>query len=222
MSDNAPNQTIYVNNLNEKIKAEELKKSLYALFSQFGAILDINASKKDKMRGQAFITFKDLASAMSATRQLQSFPFYEKPIRIAYAREKSDVLAKLDGTYVTREKKPEKRRIEEKNATSKRTKVIEKPKESKENNISQSARLQPLQPNHILFVENLPDQCNELMLSMLFQQFPGFKEVRLVPAKKGIAFIEFENEFQAGVAMSGLQAFKITPEHHMMISYAKK
>ena len=32
-------------------------------------------------------------------------------------------------------------------------------------------------PNQILFVENLPDQVNEMMLSMLFQQFPGFKEV---------------------------------------------
>jgi len=29
-----PNQTIYINNLNEKIKKEELKKSLYAIFSQ--------------------------------------------------------------------------------------------------------------------------------------------------------------------------------------------
>ena len=33
-------------------------------------------------------------------------------------------------------------------------------------------------PNQILFVENLPAQVNEMMLSMLFQQFPGFKEVR--------------------------------------------
>ena len=36
-------------------------------------------------------------------------------------------------------------------------------------------------PNQILFVENLPDQVNEMMLSMLFQQFPGFKEVTPSP-----------------------------------------
>lgn len=35
------NNTIYINNLNEKIKADELKKSLYAVFVQFGQILDI-------------------------------------------------------------------------------------------------------------------------------------------------------------------------------------
>jgi len=61
-----------------------------------------------------------------------------------------------------------------------------------------------------------------MMLSMLFQQFPNYKEVRLVPGKKGIAFVEFEDEVQAGVAMEGLQRFKITPENHMVISFAKK
>ena len=32
----APNNTVYINNLNEKIKKNDLKKSLYAIFSQFG------------------------------------------------------------------------------------------------------------------------------------------------------------------------------------------
>ncbi|KAF5394091.1 hypothetical protein PHET_12274 [Paragonimus heterotremus] len=36
-----PNNTIYINNLNEKIKRDEVKKSLYAVFVQFGQILDI-------------------------------------------------------------------------------------------------------------------------------------------------------------------------------------
>ena len=34
----APNNTVYINNLNEKIKKNDLKKSLYAIFSQFGEI----------------------------------------------------------------------------------------------------------------------------------------------------------------------------------------
>ena len=33
-------------------------------------------------------------------------------------------------------------------------------------------------PNQILFLTNLPAETNEMMLSMLFNQFPGFKEVR--------------------------------------------
>lgn len=58
----------------------ELKRSLYALFSQFGQIIDIVAMKTMKMRGQAFVVFKELAAATNALRQLQGFPFYNKPM----------------------------------------------------------------------------------------------------------------------------------------------
>jgi len=60
------------------------------------------------------------------------------------------------------------------------------------------------------------------MLSMLFQQFPGFSEVRMVEAKPGIAFVEFDSETRSAVALSGLQGFKINPTHSMTLSYAKK
>ena len=33
-----PNQTIYVSNIYEKLKKEELKKCLHAVFSQFGKV----------------------------------------------------------------------------------------------------------------------------------------------------------------------------------------
>lgn len=73
-----PNNTIYINNLNEKVQKEELKKSLYAIFSQFGQILDIVALKTLKMRGQAFVIFKEIQSATNALRSMQGFPFYDK------------------------------------------------------------------------------------------------------------------------------------------------
>lgn len=44
----------------------------------------------------------------------------------------------------------------------------------------------------------------------------------MVAARPGIAFVEFENESQASVAVAGLQGFKITPQHAMTISYAKQ
>lgn len=58
----------------------ELKRSLYALFSQFGHVVDIVALKTMKMRGQAFVIFKELGSSTNALRQLQGFPFYGKPM----------------------------------------------------------------------------------------------------------------------------------------------
>lgn len=77
-------------------------------------------------------------------------------------------------------------------------------------------------PNQILFLTNLPEETNEMMLSMLFNQFPGFKEVRLVPNRHDIAFVEFATELQSNAAKEALQGFKITPSHAMKITFAKK
>ena len=52
MADNVPNQTIYINNLNEKLKKDNLKKNLYLIFSEFGKIVEINTSRANKLRGQ--------------------------------------------------------------------------------------------------------------------------------------------------------------------------
>jgi hypothetical protein len=77
-------------------------------------------------------------------------------------------------------------------------------------------------PNNILFVQNLPHETTPMMLQMLFCQYPGFKEVRMVEAKPGIAFVEYGDEAQATAAMTPLQGFKITKENQMVITYAKK
>ena len=57
-----------------------MKKALYAIFSQFGPIVDIIALKTLKMRGQAFVVFRDIPSATNALRSMQGFPFYDKPM----------------------------------------------------------------------------------------------------------------------------------------------
>ena len=73
----------------------DLKRALYSLFSQFGAVLDIVALKTSKMRGQAFVVFRvwvvsivtsgltgtqDIASATHALRSLQGFPFFDREL----------------------------------------------------------------------------------------------------------------------------------------------
>lgn len=247
-----PNHTIYINNLNEKIKKDDLKKSLYAIFSQFGQILDIIARKTLKTKGQAFVIFKDVNSATNAMRSMQGFPFYDKPMRIQYSRKDSDVIAKMKGTFVER---PKKKPQEDEHHGRKKKKGAEPPKQSIVAALAskKSTHVAPLKPqtvvppanatpsltqqpagpaapaiipeqppHYILFLTNLPEETNEMMLSMLFNQFPGFKEVRLVPGRHDIAFVEFESEVQAGAAKDALQGFKITPMNPMKISFAKK
>ncbi|XP_033823443.1 U2 small nuclear ribonucleoprotein B'' [Periophthalmus magnuspinnatus] len=212
-----PNHTIYINNINDKVKKEELKRSLYALFSQFGQVVDIVALKTMAMRGQAFVVFKELAAATNALRQLQGFPFYNKPMRIQYAKTDSEIISKMKGTYGDKEKKKEKKKKAQEAAANQNKRPAQIP----------VAAHTPVQvpdnpPNHILFLSNLPEETNEMMLSMLFNQFPGFKEVRLVPGKHDISFVEFESDTQAGVAKDALQGFRITATCAMRISYAKK
>ena len=58
----------------------DLKKSLYAIFSQFGKILDVVAMKTYRLRGQAWVVFADIKSAADALRCMQGFPFFDKPM----------------------------------------------------------------------------------------------------------------------------------------------
>merc|ERR1719217_1232073 len=67
--------------------------------------------KSLKRRGQAWIIFKEVSSATNALRSLQGFPFYNKPMRINYAKTKSDAVSRVDGTYVERAKRTVKREI---------------------------------------------------------------------------------------------------------------
>lgn len=55
-----------------------MKQSLYQLFSQYGEILEIHCRKSYKMRGQAFIIYKDLNSATTAKHSLNNSIIFGK------------------------------------------------------------------------------------------------------------------------------------------------
>lgn len=80
MSSNQPNATLYLNNLNDKVNKDELKTQLFALFTTYGRVIDVIALKSQKMRGQAFLVFSDLAGATAAMRACEGLVFYDKPM----------------------------------------------------------------------------------------------------------------------------------------------
>ncbi|XP_033147397.1 U2 small nuclear ribonucleoprotein B'' isoform X1 [Brassica rapa] len=204
----------------------ELKRSLYCLFSQFGRILDVVALKTPKLRGQAWVAFSDVTAATNAVRQMQNFPFYDKPMRIQFAKEKSDCIAKEEGTFVPKDKKRKKEeKAERKREETQRPNTANAP--TPQNGAPPPSSFKPsgqdaMPPNNILFIQNLPHDTTTAMLEFLFRQYPGFKEIRMVAAKPGIAFAEFEDDAKSSMAMQGLQDFKITPQFPMLISFAKK
>ena len=196
----------------------------------FYQILDIVVVKNYRLRGQAWVVFADITAATNALRLMQGFPFYDKPLKIEYAKTKSDVVAKADGTFVPRDKQD----VATKNA-EKRDAMIKRAEERKGGvaptggaaptpmAVRPTSGLESSEPPHnILFVENLPPATSKAMITMLFEQFPGFKEVRMVESRPGIAFVEFSNEMESSVALNGLQGFKITQDNSMKVSYAKR
>ncbi|CEG48465.1 u1 small nuclear ribonucleoprotein a [Plasmopara halstedii] len=218
-ADVPPNHTLYLNNLNDKIKADRMKATLYATLSQHGKILEIVMGHARRLRGQAWVTFDDIPSASNAVRAVNGTILFEKPVVIHFAKEKADVIARREGTFVPREKrKREPKAAPQQQATKKKT--------NEGGNAGTKGLTQPRMtqnvPNKILFLEELPESCNRDMLGVLFKQYQGFKEVRMVPGKKGLAFVEFGDEAQAAIALQGLFGFKLTPTDALRVSFAKK
>ena len=95
-------ETLYIQNLNEKIKPEGfailyqvmifnfkttfifsplvLKASLRGLFKSYGEVLDVVAHNNLRMRGQAFVSFPSAEIAKKAMKDVQRFPLYSKPM----------------------------------------------------------------------------------------------------------------------------------------------
>ncbi|KAI1395871.1 RNA recognition domain-containing protein [Hypoxylon fuscum] len=213
--------TVYVRNLEERVKPEPLKEALSAIFSEYGNVIDIVAKRNLKAKGQAFVIFDRPESAAQAVEEIQGFELFEKPMQVALARTRSDATVLKTGNKEEFELH-QRRRLAEKDK-KKAAEAAEEQKRLKRpggavpastdaNRPAKAARsgLKPsaptggpnavvpdeyLPPNKILFVQNLPDDYHDIeALGGIFGRFEGFREVRLVPGRKGIAFIEYEAE----------------------------
>ena len=76
-------------------------------------------------------------------------------------------------------------------------------------------------PNHIIFLEHLPNDSTDEMVEVLFNQFEGYKEVRMIPTRKDLAFVEFATSANATKAKEALDKFQVTPTNVLKITYAK-
>ena len=226
------NETLYVNHLNEKIKTDLLRENLYYLFSQYGDVLEINIRKSKKMRGQAFIVYKDINDATRAKVSLNNFLFLGSRININYAKSKSDIIVKIKGqssqnneeyqktgTYLTRKRK---RMLEYQNIKEEKKEKKKETVEKKESiELDEDIDGECLNENKILFVTGLGKEVNEKMISLVFNKFKGLKDIRFFNGR-GFCFVEYDNEINAGTALLSLNNMKLTENTTMKISYAIK
>lgn len=85
----------FVENLVDRVTAAEpslfadLRRLLYIYFSTYGKVLDVVALRNEKMRGQAFVVFKDLSTSTAALRKENGRAFAGRALKIQYAQSKS-------------------------------------------------------------------------------------------------------------------------------------
>ncbi|CAH7671020.1 hypothetical protein BY996DRAFT_4584092 [Phakopsora pachyrhizi] len=307
---NQPNATLYVQNLDDKIKKSDLQRLLYQLFLSYGKVIDV-VVKKSKMRGQAFIVFSDLQGSTQAMRYLDGTSFLGKNLKITYGLTRSyatirqlagdeilyqvrlglkdpQTLKDIDPKYSSNKltvsgaqaSNIQKRKAEESsNLTGKRARGDEeggddhsshessdnddedqensndrdlnkKAKSNRqnededveeameedsddENQVDSAAAaavkaagsapvLSGEDPNAVLFLEGLPAEITDDMIAVLFQQYPGFLSVRLVPGRTGIGFVQFDNSTQSSMAKTALDGFILAPGIIMKVGFASK
>jgi len=213
-----PSSTVYVRNIEERIKPETLVPTLHTLFSEFGTVLDVVAKRSLKRKGQAFVVFDSVEAAQRAIEDVQGFELFNKPLALEYARMPSDALVRLQGSEKDFEKHKRRRLAEKERRQALEAVEVQKKRAAAgvadptaavaqaggatKSKLSGLKSTGPpavipdeyLPPNKTLFVQNIPDDYDVDSLSALFGRFEGFREVRLVPGRKGIAFVEYETE----------------------------
>ncbi|EPR57868.1 small nuclear ribonucleoprotein [Toxoplasma gondii TgCatPRC2] len=200
-----PNQTLYCNNLNDKLHKQDLQACLYEFFSAYGLVLEV-VVRGTNMRGQAFVVFADLGSATAALRAAQGKDFLGKPLRLQYAKTKSDAILKLNDQFKPRKPNAPRNKVDA--GAGSATKAKDGKATGETGQFS-------------LFIENLPPKATKTSLDILFGQYRGHTESRLIEGR-GVAFVDFSTQAQAAVAMQGMQGFKVDPSHPIKISMVEK
>ncbi|BGP07337.1 hypothetical protein JCM10049v2_003168 [Rhodotorula toruloides] len=219
-------EVLYVNNLNEKIKLDIMQQSLKVLFREYGRVLGVTAHRNVRMRGQAFVTLDSKEAAVKAVREVQKFPLYGKPMQLTFARTESDALVQKrhpDDVEAHKKARLERKKQSRRDDPARRKKLAAKAaaKQAAETGAAPVAAAptqrrivqmpdEYLPPNKILFVQNLPDDTTKEGLEALFRPFPNLVEVRTIPGRKNIAFVEFADEQSSGVARDALHNTKFS------------
>ena len=228
-------ETLYIKNLNEKIKIDELKEALNKEFSQYGEIIEIRVRNSIRLKGQAFISFKTKEQSSKAKKNLNDKLFLNKKLIIEFAKNPSDSILLLQGKLTENQKKIKdlsrkrnrdefyenlKQKIEqEKNNNITNNEMIINTKDSNENEIS--IKINPEEVNKSLFVQGLNNSVTNQKLIELFNSISGFKEVKYFPTK-GICFVEYDTIENATNALLKYDKFDLGNDCILRVSFSKK
>ncbi|KJX94701.1 U1 small nuclear ribonucleoprotein [Zymoseptoria brevis] len=228
---NPPNATLYLRNLPERqVSIPLLKEGIREIVEDLGTVLDIRAGKSLKQRGQAFVVYSSVEEATEAHDILQDIELFGRKIQVQYARARSDAtVQKDDGEEALAEhkkvrlaEKARKQALEEAKPVKRaaeRDSIAERP--AKSNKAATAVADDYLPPNRILLLRDFPEGYGKTELTALFQRYPGFKEIRMVPGRAGLAFAEYEEETQSAAAREALNGMSMG-ESKFKVTFQKK
>eukprot|EP01083_Nonionella_stella_P060006 156945_1 len=197
----AKNETVYIRNLNEKLSKDELRTCLYLFFSQFGQILDIVAMKTMKMRGQAFVVFKDTRSATKAIDGGHGANFFGEVMDVSYAKTKSKKLLEHQGKLAQAAAINKKPSHQHKQFGGYHNRSHHNNRGNKSNeNRDEYSRLR---------IEDVPINPNIEQMKTIFGKFAGFVRILYDESNPGVCFVEYSNQNQSVTAMDKLQGLNL-------------
>ncbi|KAM0717230.1 hypothetical protein Q7P37_007082 [Cladosporium fusiforme] len=233
MADNGdlpPNATIYVRNLDESVKIPVLIQALHEAFDEFGTVVDIVAKKSLKRKGQAFVVYDNVESAKNALEDLQDFPIFDEPMKLAFAKTRSDATVEredgetgLEQHKAHRIAEKERKQAQEAAAAAASAPAKRRPEDTLADRPAKNAKPaaaaaaaggavpdEYLPPNKTLFLRDLPENYGQDSLAAIFKRYPGFREIRLVPGRNTIAFAEYEDDTGATAAKEALSGIQLS------------
>ncbi|PNS18667.1 hypothetical protein CAC42_5206 [Sphaceloma murrayae] len=193
-----PNATVYVKNLDERVKIPALVEALREVFAEFGTVVDIVAKKSLKRKGQAFVVFESIDAAQTAIDEVNGFELFGKQMNCEFAKTKSDATVKREGNedefeqhkrqrITEKERKQAAVQAERKKRPAPDQLESEKPKQARVGQVPD----EHLPPNTTLMVSGVPEGYNVEAMTAIFARFPEFKEYLEVPFRPGLGFVHY-------------------------------
>ncbi|EST08387.1 RNA recognition motif domain protein [Kalmanozyma brasiliensis GHG001] len=220
----APSPTLYVKTLYSKIKKSELRRQLFTLFSSYGRVLDIVATRAPSMRGQAFVVFESTSTSAAAKRALEGFSFYGQPLRIEYSTGgKSKALLRRElGSEAVLEADLERSRVTVSRRGEKRGLFLSEDGEQEELDEEEDdgarGKRVKLEEGVVLSAKGVPANIEPQVLETLFGRQTGFGRLTTQEDAGGESWsarIEFDSKENADAAKEALQDVQIDPVYRL-------
>lgn len=189
----APSQTLYFRNLDDRVSAPELKRQLYCLISSVAPVVEIEAKRSPRTRGQAWVSFSSIEVASVVMQRLQGFNLLGKEMKIEYAKKNSKCIAEFyESAKAYEDKANDSDGADEEGAEDANTE------------------------SNVLRVQGFPPKANAIILSVLFRQIEGYQKVDV---KDGYALVYYESSEHAKDATTKFQDFRVSGDYHLKITY---